>query len=64
MIGFDYSEKYLRSILNKIYYGRVKKSNFLFSCHFQIDKKLIMLKKIQREKTDSNFGFSQAASCL
>ena len=31
MMDFDYSEEYLRSISNKIYYGSVKESNFSFS---------------------------------
>ena len=56
MMDFDYREKYLRSISSKI--------KFLFSCYLQIDKKSIMQKKIQREKTDSDFGFLQGASCL
>ena len=51
MMRFDYCEEYLRSISNKRFYGRVQKSKFSVSCHFQIHKKINNVnKKTFKEK--------------
>ena len=56
---FEYYEEYLKT---KYYYGSVKKIKFSFSCHLQISKKPIMLKKIQGEKPSQTLIFPKIPS--
>ena len=65
MMDFDYCDEYLKKVYQtKYYYGRVKKSTFLFTFDLQVDKKINNVKEDPRRKADSNFDFSQALRCL
>ena len=63
MIGFDYSEEYLRSISNKILLWSVKKSKYSFSYHLQVGEKVNNVSKSNpRRKADSIFDFPKLPS--